>query len=199
MESAKIRPATVMDPTELSMGELYAQSLLGTLPDNDQAEEVAQELEALVNLLNSIPDATNLLAGWSIPADQRISMVQRLFAGRVSEKIEAFLTVLNRHGRMLILSAAVRGFRKLLDRREGKIDVQLTTAAPLDDSQVSEIRRELDTSLAGKAQMRLGVDENLLGGAVVRIGDRVYDASLRAQLMKFKEVIAAKRMSVKAQ
>jgi F-type H+-transporting ATPase subunit delta len=188
-----------MDPAELSMGELYAQSLLDTLDDNGQAEEVAAELDALTVLLNSIPDSSSLLAGWSIPADQRISLVQRLFAGRVSEKVEAFLTVLNRHGRMLVLSAAVRGFRKLLDRREGKIDVRLTTATPLDDSQLSKIRQELETSLAGKAQVQLGVDENLLGGAVVRIGDRVYDASLRAELLKFKDIIAARRMNVKTQ
>jgi F-type H+-transporting ATPase subunit delta len=99
---------------------------------------------------------------------------------------------------MLIFPAVVRGFRKLLDRREGKIEVMLTTAVPLDDEQQARIGRELDVTLAGKAVVRLRVDENILGGAVLRIGDRVYNASLHAELMKFKETIAARRMDVKA-
>ncbi len=199
MEAApKIRPPTVMDPAELSLGELYAQALLDTLPDNAQAAEVAQELEALGGVLNSIPEAANLLSGWAMPTEDRASLIQRLFAGRVSEKMEAFLTVLNHRNRMVIFPAVVRGFRKLLDRREGKIEVTLTTAVPLDDQQQARIGRELDVALAGKAVVRLRVDEDILGGAVLRIGDHVYNASLHAQLMRFKELVAARRMSVKA-
>ena len=99
---------------------------------------------------------------------------------------------------MVIFPAVVRGFRKLLDPREGKIEVTLTTAVPLDPEQQTRIGQELDATLAGKAVVRLRVDESLLGGAVLRIGDRVYNASLKSELMKFKETIAARRMDVKA-
>jgi F-type H+-transporting ATPase subunit delta len=199
MESApQTRPHTVMDPTQMSVGEMYAQSLLDTLPDDAQAQEVAQELEALAGVLNSIPEAANLLSGWAMSTEDRSTLIQRLFAGRVSEKMEAFLTVLNRRNRMVIFPAVVRGFRRLLDRREGKIEVTLTTAVPLDDEQKTRIGQELDVALAGKAVVKLRVDENLLGGAVLRIGDHVYNASLRSELMKFKETIAARRMDVKA-
>ena len=199
MESApQTRPHTVMDPTQLSVGEMYAQALLDTLPEDAGALEVAQELEALAGVLNSIPEAANLLSGWAMSTEDRSTLIQRLFAGRVTEKVEAFRSVLNRRNRMVIFPAVVRGFRKLLDRREGKIEVMLTTAVPLDEAQQARIGQEMDASLAGKAVLRLRVDENILGGAVLRIGDRVYNASLRAQLMKFKELIAARRMDVKA-
>ena len=68
----------------------------------------------------------------------------------MSEKVESFLAVLNRRGRMLIFPAAVRAFRKLLDTREGKIEVEVTTALPLDESQRAAIEVQLAGATAGK-------------------------------------------------
>ncbi len=154
MKPSKTRPPTVMDPTEMSLAELYAQSLLDVVPDDAQAQDLALELESLSGLLESIPGATTLLAGWTLPTEQRVSLVERIFEGRVSEKVESFLAVLNRCGRMLIFPAAVRAFRKLLDTREGKIEVEVTTALPLDESQRAAIEVQLAGATAGKPIVR---------------------------------------------
>ena len=197
MEPAEIRHPTVMDPTDLSLGELYAQALLESVPDDVQAEQVAQELGELLGVIESAPGAQNLLAGWAISAEKRTSLIGRLFAGRVSPQVESLLGVMNRRNRMHVLPAVVRAFRKLLDRREGKIEVTLTTAAALEPAQQEAIEQELSASLKQKAVVRVRVDEGLLGGAVLRIGDRVYDASIRARLRKIREMMAARRGELK--
>jgi len=186
-----------MDPTELSLGELYAQALLESLPEDAQAEPVAEELEALWGVIESIPQARNLLSGWAMPAEDRAALVKRIFAGRLSKPAESLLAVLNRRNRMSILDAVVSGFRKLLNVRQGKIDVLLTTATPLEAGELEAIQQGLGQSLSKKATVRARVDERLVGGAVLRVGDRVYDASIRSQLHKIREQMTARKAGLK--
>ena len=193
----KTAQTSVLDPTELLLGKLYAQALLDSLPEDQDALEIADELEALAGVLEQVREAKDLLAGTMMNAEQRTAVVRRIFAGRVSEKLEAFLMVLDRHGRMGILRTAARSFRKLLNLREGKIDVTLTTVVELDESQKAAVRDELSSMLGGQAVLRTRLDEDLLGGAVLRIGDRVYDASIRSQLARMRERLAAGRGSVR--
>lgn len=193
MTQPKTRLATVMDPADLSVGELYAQALLELLPEDSAAEEIAAELEGIMKIWQEVPDAQILLTGALLNEKERSNLIHRVFSGRVSEKVEALLAALDRHGRISRLRSVVLCFRKLLNKRQGKIEVTLTTAMPLDAAHYAAIESELTSSLGAKPLLQAQVDEKLLGGAVVRIGDRVMDASILSQLQRIRQLIAARR------
>lgn len=176
------QPDTVMDPTSISIATVYVDALLGQLPSNPEAEEVADELDALVDLLDGMEGFEALLTAALISSAERCEMIRRIFHDRVSEVVEAALIVMADAGRLGLLRTMRRVFRSKLNVRQGKLEVTVISAVPLTDQHREHVRAALAESLKAEPVLTCRVDPDLLGGVVVHIGDHVYDASIRAEL-----------------
>ncbi len=176
------QPDTVMDPTSISIATVYADALLGQLPSNPEAAEVAEELDAIVELLDGIDGFEALLTAALINGDQRCELVRRIFHDRVSEVVEATLVVMADAGRLGVLRTLRRLFHSKLNARLGKVEVSVVSAVALSDQQRECVREALAESLKTEPVLTCLVDPELLGGVVVRVGDQVFDASIRAEL-----------------
>ena len=80
-----------------------------------------------------------------------------------------------------------RQARLRYDRLRGRVHVQITTATPLDDAQAGQLAGKLRELLGGEAMLERVVDPALIGGAVLRIGDTVYDGSVANQLQTIRQ------------
>jgi len=181
------RVHSVMDPVSESLAAAYADALLGQVPSDVEAEEVAAELEAVVQLLDEIDGFESLLTAALLSSAERCAVVRRIFHGRVAEPVEAVLHVMARAGRLGLLRLLRRAFRSRLYRRQGKREVTVTTAAPLDEAQRRRTIHHLAETLACQPVVTFDVDEDLIAGMSVRMGDDVYDASVRAELAGLQE------------
>ena len=181
---------TVMQPRLLALAGAYAQALLDNVPDNAQAEEIASELDAIVRLLDDIEGFDTLLTRAMLSRQQRDELVERIFAERVSEPIEAFITILGRRDRLLLLRPSAAKFRNLLNVRKGLLEVHATTAEPLNDERRDEIAKMISEQLGGDVILIDHVDPEMLGGIVIRVGDRVFNASLAASIEKLSNRLA---------
>jgi len=184
------RPETVLDPTTIRLGDLYAQALLDGLGD-EAADAIATELEAIVDLVDSVPGGRELVLGLLGRSEDRSDRLARIFRDRVSEPVDALMGVLERHGRLAILPAVVRSFRRRLNGRQGRVEVFLTTAVPMDVAEVLRIEQDLAATMGIKPLLRASVDESLIGGAVLRVRDQVYDSSVKTQLTRLRQQVVA--------
>jgi len=173
---------TVMDPASVSAATVYVDALLGQLPSDSEAEEVARELDALVELLDEIDGFEPLLTAALIGAAERCDMVRRIFHDRVSEVVEALLIVMADAGRLGLLRTLRRVFRSKMCARQGKLEVTVISAVTLTDPQREHVRQALAEALHADCVLTCRVDPDLLGGMVVQVGDHVYDASIRSEL-----------------
>jgi len=173
---------SVMNPVSEEIAGVYAQAALNQLPSDAEAQEVAQELDALVDLLDRVEGFEELLTAALISQAERPRMVERIFHGRVSEPVEALLVVLAEHGRLGLLRTLRRVYRSALYRRQGKREVTVLTAAEPSEPQRRRITQVLAVTLRAEPVVTWRQSPELLGGMVVRVGDRVYDASVRAEL-----------------
>ncbi len=89
--------------------------------------------------------------------------------------------------RTRMLGSIAAAYRELVERREGRVTASLTTAIPISPVQLEEFSRELSERIGQAVSFRAKVDAELLGGAVVRVGDRVFDASLRTRLQQLRQ------------
>lgn len=87
---------------------------------------------------------------------------------------------------------AAKQFRRVLQNPEGKVEVSVTSAVPLDAAQLQQVRQMLRETLATEPIVRTVVDAEVLGGLVIRVGDRVYDASIAGRIGKLTDRIATK-------
>ncbi|MCP4376770.1 MAG: ATP synthase F1 subunit delta [bacterium] len=174
----------------LTLANTYAQGLLDNLPDDDHAEEIANELDEVVKLFDQIEGFESLLTRAILNKTQRNELVTRIFSGRVSEKVEAFVTVLGRRDRLSIIRAAARVFRQLLNARKGLMEVHVTTAVPLEPQRHDEIAKMISEQLGSQIILIAHVESNMLGGIVIRVGDRVFNASLSMSIKKLSNRLA---------
>lgn len=177
---------SVLDPEARRLGRVYAEALLDSLPQPDQAQTFAEELRGLADLLADLPGAKEVLAGHSLSRSQREVMVQRIFAARVSKPMEAFLGVLAANHRLQALPVIAGQFQQLLKERAGRLTVHVRSAEPLDDARQTSLRNILAEALDADVELHCQVDENLLGGLLVQVGDVVYDASLAGDLASLR-------------
>jgi F-type H+-transporting ATPase subunit delta len=179
-----------MQPRLAGLANTYAQALLDNAPDPAQAEELAEELDAIVQMLDEREAFDTLLTRAMLSKEQREGLVERVFAGRVSELTEAFITVLARRDRLDVFRPATIRFRNLLNIRNGLLEVHATTATPLDPQRHAEISKMISEQLGSEVILVDHVDPEMLGGVVIRVGDRVFNASLSASIEKLSNRLA---------
>lgn len=172
---------TVLDPRRRRLAKTYATALVDLL-DTPQAADVLDELRNLTDLIGGIEGAGELLRGLSLSRDKRVALVDRIFAGRISETLHRLLQVLAANDRLDLLRDLPTALEEVLDERAGRIVVDVTTPFPLNDPQRDELRQTLRQALHRECTLKEHVREDLLGGVVLRIGEKVYDASLAGQI-----------------
>ena len=190
MREPTARLESVLDTSTLGIADVYAEATLDLIPDNTQAESVVEEIEALVGLLHEIDTFKELLTTATLSRRERVELVSRIFEARCSETLLALLATLARRARLDLLPALARQIRRRLNVRQGKIEVELTLAADASAEQMDAIREKIRQTLDAEPILNVRVDESLMGGMVMRVGDRVYDASVATKIQRLSAQMA---------
>jgi F-type H+-transporting ATPase subunit delta len=165
----------------------YARSLLELATERNEAVPMAQDLAGLRQIVDENRSFQMFLADPGISIAERDQMIEHLFKGRVSPLLENFLRVLNSHGRLGAIVHVVDAYDELLDEQTGKIEVDLTVAHKLEPAQLEQVRQRVSQALKKDAVVHQYVDENIIGGLVIRVQDKLIDASVRTQLAALRQ------------
>jgi F-type H+-transporting ATPase subunit delta len=170
------------------VASVYADALLGAAETAGQTEAVLDEFDELVaQVLDPFPALERVLASALIAHEDKAGILDRVLGARASPTMLHFLKVVSRHGRLDCLRAIHRQARGLYQKMRGRVVVQVTSAAPVDDSVAEQIVRSIRPLLDGEPVLRRSVDPKLIGGIVVRVGDTLYDGSIAAQLKNVRQ------------
>lgn len=178
-----------IDLSRQHLGAVYAKALLGAADKVGQADQVLAELESVVeDVLGKLPQLDAAFASPRIGADEKKALIDRAFGGRMSLTLIHFLKVLAQHGRLDSLRAILTAAKKLYNELRGRVEVTVQTAYPLSNPIRERITARLTQMLGREVVLSAEINEDLLGGLVVRIGDTVYDGSLASRLKQMQEV-----------
>jgi F-type H+-transporting ATPase subunit delta len=170
----------------------YASSLLELANEKQQAEPIGQELREIRQIVAENRTFALFLADPGISETERGNVIGRVFGGgRVSPLMQNFLGVLNRKGRLGALVEIADAYDDLLDEQLGKIEVDVTVAQKLTPEQLEEVRRRVSAALKKDAVVHQYVDDSIIGGLVIRVQDKLLDASVRTQLAAMKQRLIA--------
>jgi F-type H+-transporting ATPase subunit delta len=148
----------------------------------------------VIQMRDAEPTFATIVADPGVSAQRRGELVERVFGdGRVSPLMRNFLRVLNEKGRLNVLRQIRVVYDRLRDEQLGNIDVDVTVARPLSDEQLETVRQRVGTALGRNAVVRQHVDDSIIGGLIVRVQDRLIDASVRQQLQNMKQQLLAAR------
>ena len=175
------------DSRNADVGGRYAQALFELADEAGALAAVEADLNTLEAMRVESADLNRVLTSPTFTQDQKAAGLTAVAqAAGVHEVTLKFIGVLCRNNRASALPAAVVAFRALAAEKRGAIAAEVTTAAPLSAAQKKGVAASLRTALGKDPEITTVVDPKILGGIKVRVGSRLFDASLRSKLDSLK-------------
>lgn len=173
-----------------STARRYAEAAFEVAMRDETLERWRSELDLAVGLAGD-RRALAILANPSISVENRATALRDLLSGRVSQPVLNLLQLMVRRGRIEDVSRVAAEFRRLDDQRQGIVHATVTSAAELTHDEIGELTARLERSIGGRIALEVEVDPSLLGGLVVRVGDRMIDGSVRGRLERLRNQLLA--------
>jgi F-type H+-transporting ATPase subunit delta len=170
----------------------YAKSLLDLAIEGNSLEATLGDVKGFNKMLEN-RDLQLLLKSPIVSASDKAAIFKSLFSGKVSDLTMSFFNIILKKGREQYLPEIAAEFIAQYKAIKGITDVILTTAAPLSDDLLAEIKKELvdSSSTKGTVEIETKLDKNLIGGFVIEIGDLLYDNSIAHKLNEMKKQFAS--------
>ena len=175
------------DSSATDVGARYAQALFDLAVETGAFAQVEGDLKSLEIMRAESADLRTLLSSPKFSAEDKAKGLAAIAekAGLSATTLK-FLGLLAANRRTLALEGIIKAFHRLADARRGVVSAQVVTAIPLTDAQSTSLAAALRTALGKDPQIETRVDPAILGGVKVRVGSRLYDASLKSKLDSLK-------------
>jgi len=165
----------------------YAAALFELADDKKELDPVAADLRGLREILGGSEDLQRLIRSPLYSREQQGQALTAILAkSGAGDLARRFVLTVAQNRRLFALPQMIDAFLAELARRRGEVTAEVTSAAPLSDTQRGALDKVLRKEYGDKVQMDLEVDESLIGGLVVRIGSRMIDGSLKSKLRKLE-------------
>ena len=171
----------------------YAKSLISLALDRNEQDTVLADMRGLIQMAEN-RDLNNLFKSPIVSIDKKRAVFKSLFDTRFTELSKSFVHLVLTKGRESILPNIAQEYIEQYNEHKGITQVELTSAVPLDAATTQQITQKLLTSNLGLQNIELTskVNPDIMGGIVIRIGDKLIDDSIAFKLKKFSKQFEGK-------
>lgn len=167
---------------EKAVARRYARGLFDVAREQNQVDEVASDLQEVVATLRQEPELQRLLERQRVSTRSKKDLLSKLWQERVCRLVYCFLELLIDKHRERYLEAILEVYLDLVRDLKNITVAEIRTAFPLDPQREAALQQALEVMTGKKIELRLNVDPELIGGIIIKIGDRVYDGSVKKRL-----------------
>ncbi len=171
----------------LQLAQKYATAIFEIAKEENKLVPYGEELAAIRQNLFNIPAVRSYFQNPQIQAEAKKELLTKCLKGEVSKIIYNFLLLLVDKRRIGIFEAIEEEYRKLSNRERGIIIADVTTARGMNHKQQEQLQKKLASITGKKIQLRQHEDENILGGVIVKIGDKRIDGSVAGRLAAMRQ------------
>jgi F-type H+-transporting ATPase subunit delta len=169
----------------------YASAILAAAEEGHFLDQTIEELTHIKEVLVNSRDLVHALRSPLIKGDKKIHILEEIFRDSVGEKMHMFLRLIALKKRAGLLPEIIDEFQALVDEKKGVVNADITSAFTLSDEQVSELVNKLTVNTGKTIRAKISVNEELIGGVAVKIGDTIFDGSVNHQLERLKQSLLA--------
>lgn len=170
------------------ISKTYGDALFELAVEEDKVDALLEEIGQLQQVLSENEEFGRLMNHPKIIKEEKIQVAKNVFGGRLSDELLGFLIIIISKDRYRDIDAILDYFVAEVKQYKGIGVATVTTAVPLREEQCRRIeRRLLDTTSYTKMEMNYLLDKSLIGGMVIRIGDRVVDSSISTKLNELQK------------
>jgi F-type H+-transporting ATPase subunit delta len=170
----------------------YANALADVALAQGAADAALKQLNDVAAAFAASGELRNVLASPAVPREAKHGVIEKIAARAGAGKIiRNFLFVIADHQRTHILPEIVAAFEGVIRQRQGVAEAEISSAVELSAAQKRKFAQTLERITGKKIEAKYSLDPTLLGGAVVRVGDTIYDGSVRSSLNGMRARLAA--------
>ncbi len=172
---------------ENEVARKYGQAIFELAAEKDMLEEVAEDLKSLRETINEVRDFKNLLYHPRIEDQKKKDVFLQLTADEISDLTQDFCQLLIDKRRIRFLYHIVRDFEKRLNEAEKILEVEVISAIDLPEDLQERIKTRLEEVTEYRVELENSVDEDLIGGFQIKVGDKIIDGSIKGELDKLQK------------
>ena len=175
------------DTNATDAGQRYAQALFDLAKDENAVAPIEADLKSLKTAIHESADLRRLIDSPAFGAQDKAKGINAIAqAAGFNATTKKFLGLVAANRRTSHLMAIIGSFEKLSADWRGVVSAEVVTALPLSDAQSKGVAAALRTALGKDPEITTRVDPSILGGIKVRVGSRLFDASLKSRLDSLK-------------
>ncbi len=167
------------------VSKTYGDALFELALEENRIDDLFDEVQALKSVLSENPDFSKLMNHPKVNKEEKESVMESIFKGRLSDELTGFLRIIIANNRYADVTSVLDYFTARVKEYKRIGTAVVSTPLPLSDAQKKSVESKLlETTDYESMEMTYIVDESLIGGMVIRIGDKVVDSSVRTKLEK---------------
>lgn len=170
------------------IAKTYGDALFELAVEEGKVDSLVEEAEGVLQILDENTDLQKLMNHPKISKEEKISVMENIFKGRVSDSLTGFLKIVVSKDRYGDIKEIFEYFLETVKEYKNIGTAYVTTAVELKDAQKQElVSKLLATTKYKELEMVYTVDASLIGGMIVRIKDRVVDSSIKTKIYELSK------------
>ena len=167
------------------VGRRYSKAIFEIAEEKNQVKEIYEMLNSAMVLYRTDKEFKNFILNPLIDNEQKKSVLNEIFGKDNSENLNILLYILDK-GRINCIKYIVAEYLKIYYRKNRILDVKATFTKELTDEQKKKLIDKLSQKTGKEINLEIKIDKNILGGGIIRIGDKIIDGSIRRELDNWK-------------
>jgi F-type H+-transporting ATPase subunit delta len=168
----------------------YAEALFDLGESSGQTKRYAELIDAVAGAVETTPQVQAVLMSPRVPKSEKARLLGAALEGAPREFV-LFLQAVVKRGRQRHLREIATEYQTLLDIKHNRVRAGVTLARPADESLRRDIQAALSRQLGKEVIAAFHVDPEILGGTVVRVGERIHDGSVRRRMTKLRRLLSS--------
>ncbi|MBC7759300.1 MAG: ATP synthase F1 subunit delta [Phormidesmis sp. FL-bin-119] len=173
--------------SEIQVATRYAKSLIDLAGEQKAVEAIKKDIELFLETCRANPELQAILKNPIISLDKKANILDGLFSGKVHDMILSFFRIVVRKGRAEILFGTAKEFITQYNVIKNVVKATVTSASPLSQENISQIEDVVKKSTNGEVILTSIVDPKLIGGFILKVGDKQFDTSISSKLNKLRK------------
>ena len=168
------------------VGRRYSKAIFEIAEEKNQVKEIYEMLNSAMVLYRTDKEFKNFMLNPLIDNEQKKSVLNEIFGKDNSENLNILLYILDK-GRMNCIKYIVAEYLKIYYRKNRILDVKATFTKELTDEQKKKLIDKLSQKTGKEINLEIKIDKDILGGGIIKIGDKIIDGSIRRELDNWRK------------
>jgi len=172
---------------ETRVASRYAKSFIGLCIEQGKLEEAYNDMSLIVDTCAGSKELKLLLKSPIIKPEKKVKVFKEVFSKHIGPLSNTFISIITKHGRENYLAEIAIQFQQQYKEHKKIITAIVSSAAGLDENIRSAVLKTIEDSVKSEVELLEKKNEKLIGGLVIRIGDKQYDASIQRSINDLKK------------